>query len=376
MLEAVRLRLRHVRPGIARHRGGAARIARDRARRRVRRLAELARGRLRIARPGPPSPTPPTASGSRVRTWRARRAGRTPDRGPGQAIRVARSIPDLVRDRPRTSARPNTCSVFAFSIIARLPGLADAGGRRRARRCLPRRWFRARRPGRCFPSPGRGAARDRRHSPGSRRAAPRPARPPRRARARRGTAGTAADRWRPPLRGRRGRSPIRLTVARRLPAATPRMTSGAPIRAASRAHWRQLAGGTERLISTITSAVFGRAGKSPLIRPALRLGRERGRGPGAGSGRGCRPAGPFEGAPYHVPGPLAQPRPRRPCAAPRPRHRARNPPATAVFPVRAKPGSTPRDRARRPGQGRCGMEQQRWSWYRDRPVFRCVSMGS
>ena len=86
-------------------------------------------------------------------------SSRTPDRSPGQAIWVARSIPDPVRDRPSTSARPNTCSVFSVSIIGDPPDVADAGGPRLARRCLRRPPPPGRRPRRCFPSPGRGAAR-------------------------------------------------------------------------------------------------------------------------------------------------------------------------------------------------------------------------
>ena len=79
------------------------------------------------------------------------------------------------------------------------------------------------------------------------------------------------------------RSPTCLTVARRLPAATPRRTIGAPIRAASRAHWRQLAAGTDRLVNRRTSGVFPRPERPSAVRAAWRS---------AGSGAAVSPDDP------------------------------------------------------------------------------------
>ena len=114
-----------------------------------------------------------------------------------------------------------------------------------------------------------------------------------------GTTTTAGTRVTPNRRNRRGsmatpasapprRSPITFAVSGNPPAPTPRSTSGAPVRAASRAHCRQLAAGTDRLVKIRISAVPERG---PERSPAWRSA-----GRGADSpdrpGRVCRAASP------------------------------------------------------------------------------------
>ena len=90
------------------------------------------------------------------------------------------------------------------------------------------------------------------------------------------------------------RSPMRLTVARIPSSETPRSTSGgpacsaAPSRAASRAHCRQLAAGTDRLVKIRTSAVPARLAARSASVPAWRS---------AGRGGADRPGDPGPAAP-------------------------------------------------------------------------------
>ena len=194
-----------------------------------------------------------------------------------RTIRVARSI--------STSARPNTCSLYSrFRSSRRLPGVADAIGQRRARRChrRPPPPGRLTRP--MFPVTrswgGAGSSEQPRlvqggTPPGTTTTAG--------TRVDRRTAGTGADRWRRPRHGHRAVRRSCFTVARRLPAATPRITIGAPIRAASRAHWRQLAAGTDRLVNRRTSGVLPRPERPSAVRAAWRS---------AGSGAAVSPDDP------------------------------------------------------------------------------------
>ena len=138
-----------------------------------------------------------------------------------------------------------------------------------------RRWVRCAAPARA----GRDPARAPRHDGRDRR------------RCRR--AGTGADRWlRRTARSRCG--PMRFTVARNPSGPNPRSTSGAPIRAASRLHCRQLAGGAERLMNTMTSGPRGRLERPRATPAGMSLGRERGRGPW---GRFCPPSPARAGSP-------------------------------------------------------------------------------
>ena len=174
----------------------------------------------------------------------------------------------------------------------------------------------------------------------------------------------ARDRWRPRPPRRRSGSPMRLTVARNPPSPTPRSTSGAPIFAASRAHCRQLAAGTDRLVNSRISGVLPRSARPSARRACLPFGRKR-RGGRSGQSRNrlpCGGAGTAQGALDHRARPCPQGPHRRfrpPCAAPPPRDCARSLPAAVGFhgakiAAPMPDGSTRRDRARRPGQGRFG----------------------
>ena len=174
--------LRQVRAGIARHVRRVGRIPRDRARCRIARIADGAGRRFRHLPPSPPCRRPPTASG---------RPGRTsPIQVSRRTIRVPRSIATAMRSSGMFGWVPSWPVPLPLrrsrwlSAASRPTAPSSGDGLQRGRR------------GRCCRSPGRGAVPGRPRSPGSGRAARRPARPPPPARASRRTGGTGAGRWR------------------------------------------------------------------------------------------------------------------------------------------------------------------------------------
>ena len=165
------------------------------------------------------------------------------------------------------------------TVISRLRSAVRAGPARPPARHRPRRQpLPARRRDRYCRPPGRGAGRGPRNSRDGGRAARRRAPRPRRARARRRTGGTGRGSMAMPTGAFPILPPTALAVARMPPSPTPRSTSGTPALAASAAHCRHDAAGTDRLVKMRTSAVGGRAATTA---PACRS---------AGSGSAARPA--------------------------------------------------------------------------------------
>ena len=172
--------LRQVRSGIAGHFGRVGRIPRDRARRRIARIADGAGRGLRVLCPG-----------GHARHHPQHQADQHEHRGPGQQP-----------DHPRAPVQRDLDAIAGRLVPFRHgpsspAGVRDDGARHRGRRLPLRRPPPALRSGRCFRSRRHGMARGRRRSPGSRTAARRPERRPRQAPFRCRTGGTGGGRWRP-----------------------------------------------------------------------------------------------------------------------------------------------------------------------------------